>query len=107
MATYADIIAPGKASIIPVDADGGLGQPTSLIRDARAVGLKVMPWTFRPENAFLPPALRQGHAPEHRAEISAVSEILAFLEAGVDGCFTDDPAIGRAALSAWNASSHA
>lgn len=93
VAAYADIVAPPKASIIPVDGAGGLGAPTALVRDAHAAGLAVMPWTFRPENAFLPPALREGTDEAHRAEAGAVAELRAFMAAGIDGFFTDDPAL--------------
>lgn len=93
MAAYADIVAPPKASIIPAD-----GEPTALVRDAHAAGLAVMPWTFRPENAFLPPALREGADEAHRAEAGAMAELRAFAAAGIDGLFTDDPGLARRAL---------
>ncbi len=98
MAGYADIVAPAKAAIIPVDATGGLGAPTALVRDAHAAGLAVMPWTFRPENNFLPPMLREGTVEAHRAEAGAMAELRAFVAAGVDGFFTDDPGLARALL---------
>ncbi|WP_443971760.1 glycerophosphodiester phosphodiesterase [Sphingobium sp. CR28] len=100
MATYADIVAPYKMSIIPVGRDGRLGTPTALVKDAHKAGLAVMPYTFRPENSFLPMVLREGDDPAHRAEKGAIAEIRAFIRAGIDGFFTDDPAIGRAAVSA-------
>ena len=31
----------------------------------------------------------------------SVAEITAYLRAGIDGFFTDDPAVGRAAVQAW------
>ncbi len=100
MATYADIVAPYKMSIISVGGDGRLGAPTALVKNAHKVGLAVMPYTFRPENSFLPPALREGVDPAYRAEKGAIAEIRAFIRAGIDGFFTDDPAIGRRAVSA-------
>jgi len=100
MATYADIVAPYKMSIISVCGDGRLGTPTALVKDAHKVGLAVMPYTFRPENRFLPQALHEGDDPAHRAEKGAIAEIRAFIRAGIDGFFTDDPAIGRRAVSA-------
>lgn len=39
--------------VIPRNADGSLGRPTTLVADAHAAGLKVHPWTFRAENSFL------------------------------------------------------
>ena len=34
----------------------------------------------------------------------SVAEITAYLRAGIDGFFTDDPAVGRAAVQAFTAS---
>ena len=50
----ADGIGPDKSQVIPRNADNTLGTPTSLVRDAHAAGLKVIPYTFRAENQFLP-----------------------------------------------------
>ena len=61
------------------------------MRDARAAGLKVHPWTLRKGNSFLPPAL---HGPGGPAGTGKVAELVAQLKrAGVDGVFTDDPAL--------------
>lgn len=100
IATYADILAPDTRALIPVDPAGRLGKPTPIIADAHRAGLVVMPWTFRPENQFLPPALREGTDPNRRVPAASITEIRAYLKAGIDGFFTDDPAIGRAALHA-------
>lgn len=98
VATYADGIGPAKEMVIPRAASGGLGAPTSLVQDAHAAGLLVHPYTFRPENPFLPADLRRGDvkSPSERGDIAA--EIAAFLAAGIDGLFIDDPAAGRAAV---------
>jgi len=100
VATYADGIGPAKDMVIPRDASGNLGSATSLVRDAHAAKLLVHPYTFRPENPFLPVNLRLGNpaSPSQRGNMEA--EIAAFLDAGVDGVFTDDPAIGRAVVDA-------
>ena len=45
------------------------------------------------------PGLREGDDPARRTEAGAIAEIRAYLRAGIDGFFTDDPAIGRAAVS--------
>nr|WP_238482261.1 glycerophosphodiester phosphodiesterase [Noviherbaspirillum aridicola] len=96
VASYANGIGPAKDMVIPRDAAGNLGQPTTLVKDAHAAKLLVHPYTFRPENPFLPTNLRLGDpkSPSTRGNLAA--EIRAFLEAGVDGIFIDDPAVGRA-----------
>ncbi|GGS19936.1 glycerophosphodiester phosphodiesterase [Actinokineospora fastidiosa] len=91
VATYADGLGPAKDSVIPRDAAGNLGQPTSLVRDAHAVGLKVHPYTFRAENQFLPANLRSSTNPADYGDLFA--ELDAFWRAGVDGVFADNPDI--------------
>ncbi len=98
VARYANGIGPNKGLIIPRIADGTLGQPTGLVVAAHQVGLKVHPWTFRAENYFLPTNLKSGADPRTRGDLAA--EIKAFVAAGVDGIFSDHPALARAALSA-------
>ncbi len=78
--------------MIPRDQSGRLLQPTAVVSDAHDQGLVVHPWTFRVENQFLPLQFRSsadGNAPG-----DLVGELRAFLRAGVDGFFTDNPAIG-------------
>ena len=101
VASYANGIGPEKSMVIPRNAQNNLGTPTALVASAHAAGLTVHPYTFRPENPFLPADLRRGNtaAPAERGDMAA--EITAFLQAGIDGFFTDDPAIGRAALDAF------
>jgi glycerophosphoryl diester phosphodiesterase len=82
IARYAWGIGPDKAML----GDG------ALVRDAHAAGLRVHPWTFRAENQFLPERLRRGTDPAGHGEVRA--EIAAALAQGVDGFFTDFPAIG-------------
>jgi hypothetical protein len=89
IARYAAGVGPAKSLVIPRDADGMLGEPTSLVDDAHAEGLFVHPYTFRNENTFLPTDLRAGL--ESAASARAIDEHLAFLDAGVDGLFTDNP----------------
>jgi len=92
IAEYADGVGPEKGQVIPVAADGTLGDPTSFVADAHAVGLLVHPYTMRNENSFLPPELREGDAPDDYG--MALEEQLAFWAAGVDGFFTDNPDTG-------------
>ncbi|MBB3676261.1 glycerophosphodiester phosphodiesterase [Modestobacter versicolor] len=92
VAGYADGVGPEKAQVIPLRADGTLGEPTSFVADAHAVDLLVHPYTFRNENAFLPADLDEGTDPA--AYGSALEEQLLFWAAGVDGLFTDNPDTG-------------
>ena len=101
VATYANGIGPDKNMVIPRTAQGTLGTPTSLVTDAHAAGLVVHPYTFRPENPFLPTDLRRGNVASLTERGDLAAEITIFLKAGIDGFFTDDPAIGRAALDAF------
>lgn len=101
--TYADMLRPEGLRGIAAYARGigvhkSLASP-ALVRDAHAAGLLVHAWTLRAENAFLPPDLRKGPDPAARGDMAA--EATRFLEAGVDGYFTDFPAIGVAARDAF------
>jgi glycerophosphoryl diester phosphodiesterase len=87
-----DGVGPDKSQVIPRNADGTLGTPTSLVRDAHAAGLKVIPYTFRAENQFLPADYRVGTDPN--AYGRAIDEQITFLKTGIDGLFTDQPDIG-------------
>ncbi len=98
IARYADAIGPNKLAVIPRLGNGRLGAPTTLVADAHAQRLLVHPYTFRPENFFLPTDLHGEGGPALRSETGAIAEIRAYRAAGIDGFFTDDPAIGRRAL---------
>lgn len=95
IATYANAIGVEKGMIIPRTAEGNLGTPTSLIRDAHAAGLKVHAWTFRAENEFLPKNFKVGA--DRAAPGNLDAEIKAFLATGLDGFFTDQPDLGVSA----------
>jgi glycerophosphoryl diester phosphodiesterase len=82
--------------VIPRDAAGVLGKPTTLVADAHFAGLEVHPWTFRPENYFLAAPFRKGANLQERGR--AADEIRLYLEAGIDGVFSDSPAAALAAL---------
>ena len=100
IARYADVVAPYKTIVIPRDAAGALGAATRFVQDARGAGLAVHVWTMRPENPFLPTGMRAAPTASASQRGDAVGEIEAYLEAGVDAVFTDDPATGRAAVDA-------
>lgn len=91
IATYAHGIGAAKALLIPQTPDGRLGTPTSLVDDAHRAGLEVHAWTFRRENNFLPADLRSSEA--RGASGALDQEISAYLRAGVDGIFSDNPDI--------------
>jgi glycerophosphoryl diester phosphodiesterase len=92
VAGYADGVGPEKGQVIPRLPDGTLGEPSSFVDDAHAVGLLVHPYTFRNENTFLPTDLREGDDPA--AYGRAIDEQLAFWATGIDGMFTDNPDTG-------------
>lgn len=93
VATYAYGIGPNKNLIWD-----GKAAPTALVADAHAAGLRLHPWTFRAENAFLPAVYRNGTDPATHGNIAA--EITAYLKLGIDGFFTDFPLNGVNALKA-------
>jgi glycerophosphoryl diester phosphodiesterase len=91
IAAYANGIGPEWPMVLPTGPDGGLAPATSLVTDAHAAGLAVHPWTVRAENMFLPPKLRNGTDPAVHGDVDAVYKSL--LAAGVDGLFSDFPAL--------------
>ncbi len=96
IARYADGVGLEKNVMIPRDADGTLGRPTPVIRNAHRAGLEVHGWTFRRENQFLPAEFRSSADPNGIGDLEG--EIQVFLEAGMDGFFTDNPDRGDAAV---------
>jgi len=93
VARYAWGIGPDKAMLWQGDA------PTTLVADAHAAGLRVHPWTYRAENVFVRAPFRRGDDP--RAHGDVAGEIAAALAQGIDGFFTDFPAIGVATRDAY------
>jgi glycerophosphoryl diester phosphodiesterase len=59
--------------------------------------LLVGTWTFRPENRFIAADFRDGGTPDARNERGSIAEMQRYLATGLDGFFTDDPALGLAA----------
>jgi glycerophosphoryl diester phosphodiesterase len=92
ISAWVDGVGPEKTQVIPRNSDGTLGEPTPLVNDAHAAGLDVHPYTFRNENQFMPPAFRNGTSPNDYGK--AVNEQVRYLEAGIDGLFTDNPDTG-------------
>ena len=81
MATYATGIGPAKTMIVPVDKDGKASAPNDLVMRAHKAGLIVHPYTFRPEQPFLPVTY----------EGKPDTEYCQFAGLGIDGLFTDTP----------------
>jgi len=91
MSAWVTSIGPDKNQVIPRNADGSLGSPTSLVADAHAAGLTVVPYAFRAENQFLPTDLRVGTNPNDFGQ--AIAEDVTFMRTGIDGLFCDQPDI--------------
>lgn len=88
VAHYAWGIGPAKAMLWRGRRASGL------VAAAHRAGLRVHPWTFRAENHFLPWRFRRGWRAGGHGDLAG--EIKAALAQGVDGFFTDYPAIGVA-----------
>jgi glycerophosphoryl diester phosphodiesterase len=98
IAAYARGVGVHKSLVVPRDRGGRSRPPTTLVRDAHAAGLLVHVWTLRAENEFLPAELRRGQDPGALGDMAG--EVRLLLQAGVDGFFTDHPAIGLATRDA-------
>ena len=83
-------VAQGDAAALHLE--DGDAVPTTLVADAHAVGLRLHPWTFRAENAFLPKSLQVGTDPATHGHVDTAMR--RYLALGVDGFFTDFPGIG-------------
>ena len=81
IAEYADAVGIAKPLATP-----------QAVAAAHAVNLAVHVWTFRAENEFLPDDLKAGDAPAQHGNLEG--EIQRYLSRGIDGFFTDFPAIG-------------
>ncbi len=84
VAAYADGIGPWLGHVL----DPETMQPTDLVKNAHAAGLKVHPWTLRKENGFLPAALRRPGMDSDEGQYVAIFR--AALATGADGFFTDN-----------------
>ncbi|MER7788755.1 glycerophosphodiester phosphodiesterase [Streptomyces sp. NPDC097640] len=89
IASYAQGIGPDLSVIIPRTADGKLGTPTSVVKDAHAAGLVLHPYTMRNENSFLPADFRRGTDPNAYGD--AFGAFKKYFETGIDGIFSDNP----------------
>jgi glycerophosphoryl diester phosphodiesterase len=90
IAEYADAIGIAKALA-----------SAAAVAAAHTHKLDVHVWTFRAENEFLPADLKVGGAASGHGDLPA--EIERYLKRGIDGFFTDFPAIGVRVRDAANA----
>lgn len=88
MASFAQGIGPTLDLIIPKKADGSLGTPTTLVKDAHKAGLILHPYTMRNENTFLPTNFKKGTDPNAYGD--AFGAFKAYFETGIDGIFSDN-----------------
>ena len=85
-------------AIIPLTPTARWVSPTTLVRDAHAVGIDGAP-VHLPAGEQLPGEdFWNGDAPNTRNGEGMVAEMRAYLDAGIDAFFTDDPALGREAV---------
>jgi glycerophosphoryl diester phosphodiesterase len=85
ISTYAQGIGPSRERLLGMNGRG----PATLVEEAHRAALTVFCWTLRTENAFLPPHLRVGDAPDGIG--NALAEARQLLAMGVDGLITDSP----------------
>jgi glycerophosphoryl diester phosphodiesterase len=81
VARYADAIGIAKALASPQN-----------VATAHAANLKVHVWTFRAENEFIGVDFRIGASPQAHGNLEG--ELRHYLDCGIDGFFTDFPAVG-------------
>ena len=107
LARFVGGIGPALDQVIPRSPDGTLGAPTRLVEDAHAAGLRVVPYTLRPENSFLPLDFQTSTAGV--VDPAAYGRVLDYavelFETGIDGIFTDAPDIGVVARERFLAGS--
>jgi glycerophosphoryl diester phosphodiesterase len=91
VSTYAQGIGPNRHRILLRDANDVLTGVSDLVHRAHEVGLAVVPWALRGENAFLPQHLRRGSDPAGIGDAEGEARLL--LALGVDGLITDCPEV--------------
>ena len=90
IARYADAIGVQDLMVVPRDDTGRALEASPLTADAHAAGLKVVVWTFRAENLFLPAQYRVGDAPADHGDLTGWLKAIYALD--VDAVFSDFPA---------------
>jgi len=90
IARYAEAVGVQDLMVVPRDDAGRALAASPLTVDAHAAGLKVVVWTFRAENLFLPAQYRVGDAPADHGDLEGWLKMIYAL--GVDAVFSDFPA---------------
>jgi len=91
IASHADYVGVETSLILPRNAEGRTTAPTSLVADAHAAGLKIVVWTLRAENVFLPLERRVGGEDGGHGDMAGYAK--AFADLGVDAVFSDFPGL--------------
>ncbi len=99
IAGYAQGVGAHKRHVIGRNKRQQWTGETSFVADAHARNLEVHVWTLRSENNFLPRDLRRGRKKSRHGR--ALAEHLAYLDAGVDGLFTDVTTTAVQARDRW------
>ena len=92
---FADAIGPNQGLVLDLDAEP-FPADTGLVKAAHDAGLLVHSWTARRENAFLPRHLQRGDAKRTdfaRSPGDIHGLLMALYMTGVDGVFSDFPAL--------------
>lgn len=97
IAAYADAIGPHHLMLQLQARDDG-DQSSALAEAAHGAGLKLVVYTFRPENHFLETRYRNDDGDAARNPEGSIRQIREYLSAGMDAFFTDDPGLGRRAV---------
>ncbi|HBV12363.1 MAG TPA: peptidase M16 [Brevundimonas sp.] len=90
IARYAGYIGVQDLMVVPRDDAGRALEASALTDDAHAAGLKVVVWTFRAENVFLPAQYRVGDVSAAHGDFEGWLKAIYAL--GVDAVFSDFPA---------------
>jgi len=99
VAGYADGVGVHKDLVLPRDRADRTRFPSPLVARAHDAGLLVHVWTLRNEKQYMAANFRTGPHPDAPGDPAA--EVCAFLDAGVDGFFTDQADTGVSAREDW------
>lgn len=95
IAAYAGSVGVQEQMILPRRKDGSTLPATALVNDAHALDLRVVVWTLRAENHFLPLEHRSNESPSDHGDLTGY--LNRFYDLKVDAVFSDFPALAVAA----------